>query len=78
MPRLEERIEQYSRRIGHAPQSWAELIRAGVLPGVPLDPLGHPYKLADGGRVQVAVPDDFPFITKGLPPGVQAAEKPKL
>ncbi len=78
VPRLEEVIEQYSRRAGHVPQSWAELVRAGVLPGVPLDPLGHPYKLVPGGRVQVAVPDDLPFITKGLPPDVQAAEKPKL
>ena len=78
VPKLEEVIEQYSRRAGHAPQIWAELIRAGVLPGVPLDPLGHPYKLVEGGKVQVAVPDDLPFITKGLPPGAQAAENPKL
>jgi hypothetical protein len=53
------------------------LIRAGYLPGIPLDPLGNPYKLVPGGKVQVAAPDDLPFITKGLPPNVQASAQPK-
>lgn len=78
VPRLEEVVRQYTKRSGEVPQSWAALIRAGYLPGVPLDPVGHPYKLAAGGRVEVAVPNDLPFITQGLPPGIQASEKPKL
>jgi len=40
------------------------------LPGIPVDPDGHPYKLSPEGRVEVRVPDDFPFATKGLPPGL--------
>ncbi|HKW26964.1 MAG TPA: hypothetical protein VJN48_14350 [Terriglobales bacterium] len=78
VPKLEEVVRQYTLRAGHDPQNWADLVRAGYLPGIPLDPVGHPYKLASGGQVEVAVPDDLPFITKGLPPGVQASEKPKL
>ena len=78
VPKLEEVIRQYSLRAGHAPASWADLIRAAYLPGIPLDPVGHPYKLAAGGKVQVAAPDDLPFITKGLPSNVQASERPNL
>ena len=78
VPRLEEVIRQYTQRSGQLPQRWADLIRAGYLPGVPLDPVGHPYKLAAGGKVEVAVPDDLPFITQGLPPGFQASEKPRM
>ncbi|HSB75776.1 MAG TPA: hypothetical protein VLC12_09010 [Terriglobales bacterium] len=75
---LEEIIQRYSASAGHAPRNWADLVRSGDLPGIPLDPLGHPYKLLGGGRVDVAVPDDLPFITKGLPPQAQASEKPNL
>jgi tetratricopeptide (TPR) repeat protein len=78
VPKLEQVIRQYAAQAGHEPQNWSDLVSAGYLPGIPLDPLGHPYKLVRGGRVEVAVPDDLPFITKGLPPGVQASEKPKL
>ena len=78
VPRLEEAVRQFTLRFGHTPENWADLVRAGYLPGIPLDPVGHPYKLAVGGRVEVRAPDDLPFITKGLPPDVQASEKPKL
>ena len=78
VPQLNALIQRYFQRNGRYPQDWAELIRAGYLPGVPLDPAGHPYKLAAAGRVQVAIPADLPFITQGLPPGIQASEKPKL
>ncbi len=78
VPQLKALIQRYLQRTGHYPQDWVELIRAGYLAGIPIDPLGHPYKLAAGGRVEVAVPADLPFITQGLPPGVQASEKPKL
>ena len=78
VPRLEILASQFFRRTGHYPESWEELIRAGYLTGIPIDPVGHPYKLLPGGKVQVAVPDDLPFITQGLPPGVQASVKPRL
>ncbi len=73
VPKLEEVVSQYTSRAGHAPENWAELVGAGFLPGIPLDPVGHPYKLAAGGRVEVTDLYDLPFITKGLPPGVEAS-----
>jgi hypothetical protein len=48
----------------------ADLQAAGMIHGIPVDPLGHSYKLVDG-RVEVRVPDDLPFIQKGAPPGYQ-------
>ncbi|HXZ27117.1 MAG TPA: hypothetical protein VEG08_03855 [Terriglobales bacterium] len=67
---LEALVRRYQAQTGHPPASWFEMIAAGELPGLPLDPLGKPYKLAPGGRVEVQSPGDFPFITRGLPPGV--------
>jgi tetratricopeptide (TPR) repeat protein len=76
VPKLEGVVREYTQRTGHAPQNWMELIQAGYLRGVPMDPLGHAYKLAGGGRVEVADADKLPFITRGLPPERQASEKP--
>jgi tetratricopeptide (TPR) repeat protein len=78
VPKLEEVVRQYTSRMGHTPENWADLVRAGYLPGIPLDPVGHPYNLVSGGKVEVAVPDDLPFITKGLPPGFQTSGVPNL
>jgi hypothetical protein len=78
VPQLNALLQRYLERTGHYPHDWAELVRAGYLPGIPVDPVGHPYKLAPGGKVEVAAPADLPFITQGLPPGIQASEKPKL
>ena len=78
VPHLEQIARQYFQRTGHYPENWAELVHTGYLPGIPLDPVGHPYRLAAGGQVRVSVPDDLPFITHGLPPGVKASEMPKL
>lgn len=76
VPKLEAVVRQYSERTGHAPQSWVELVQAGYLRGIPVDPIGHAYQLAGGGRVQVADAKELPFITRGLPPKAQASEKP--
>lgn len=71
--KLEARVERFKARNGRAPQNMIEVVQAGLLPGIPLDPLGHPYKLVDG-RIEVADPNALPFINKGLPPNV----KPEL
>jgi tetratricopeptide (TPR) repeat protein len=78
VPKLRQLSQEYQKRTGNYPQTWAELVHAGFLPGVPLDPIGHLYKLASGGRVEVAVPNDLPFITEGLPRGTRASSVPKL
>lgn len=78
VPRLEQLTQNFFRRSGHYPENWAELARAGYLPGIPLDPLGHPYRLGRAGKVFVAAPDDLPFITKGLPPGAKPSHVSQL
>lgn len=70
VPKLEERINDYQRVTGHFPASWAEMVRAGYLRGIPLDPKGTPYKLTSYGTVELENPNDFPFALEGLPPGM--------
>ena len=38
-------VWRYKARTGRMPQSWQELIPAGVLRAVPLDPAGVPFEL---------------------------------
>ncbi|MCU1301536.1 MAG: hypothetical protein JWQ87_1820 [Candidatus Sulfotelmatobacter sp.] len=72
---LQEAVTRYRERTGHLPASMAELAAAEGLHGIPTDPDGHPYKLTPEGRIEVRVPDDFPFATNGLPPGYQPQPK---
>ncbi len=64
---LEKIAESYHQRTGHWPSSVGQLISAGLLPGIPVDPLGKPYKLMPEGRFEVVDPDALPFINKGRP-----------
>jgi hypothetical protein len=72
---LQDRVDQFTRQNGRLPSGWPELISAGFLRRVPADPMNNFYQLV-GGRVQVAQPDLFPFITRGLPPGQEAGDLP--
>jgi len=69
---LEQLIAIYRQKTGRWPSSFSDLQAAGMLRALPLDPLGQTYKLVPGGRVEVREPDEFPFITKGTPPGYVA------
>jgi tetratricopeptide (TPR) repeat protein len=75
---LRAAVTRFGERNGRLPVSMSELAAAERLPGVPADPDGHPYKLDAEGRVLVENPDDFPFITKGTPPGYKPAARPKF
>jgi hypothetical protein len=75
---LEAVADSYRQKFGHFAMSFEELARAGMLPGIPVDPLGTPYKLEKDGHVVVQNPDDFPFVEKGLPPGYVPPKKPKF
>lgn len=66
---LQEAVARFNANNGRFPTSMWELASAEHLPGVPVDPDGSPYELTLDGRVLVHNPDDFSFITKGLPPG---------
>ena len=72
---LQERADEFRKQNGRSPTGWQELIWAGLLRRVPVDPKSNPYQLV-GGRVQVAQPDLFPFITRGLPLGQEARDLP--
>jgi tetratricopeptide (TPR) repeat protein len=68
---LEQIVDIFKTRTGRTPQNVAELVQAGLLRGISLDPLGRPYKIVDG-RVEVEDRNALPFITKGLPPNVKS------
>ncbi|MGA8154532.1 MAG: hypothetical protein WB952_26545 [Terriglobales bacterium] len=69
---LEKRVASYQRATSHLPSSFYDLQSAGLLRAMPVDPLGHTYKLMPDGTVEVRDPDDLPFIDKGTPPGYLA------
>ena len=69
---LERLASLYRDKTGRFPSSFSDLQSASMLNGIPVDPLGNPYKLMPDGSVEVSDPDDLPFITKGTPPGYTA------
>ena len=71
---LEEVVAKYRRQTGMFPVTISDLERAGLIRGTPMDPTGRPYKLMADGRVEVQDPDRIPFITKGLPPGMESPQ----
>jgi tetratricopeptide (TPR) repeat protein len=66
---LQAAVTRFGERTGRLPTSFSELLAAEGLRGLPVDPDGNPYRFAREGRILVEKPDDFPFITKGTPPG---------
>jgi len=75
---LEALVVRYREQTGRFPTRFSDLEMAGMLRGIPTDPIGHPYKLMPDGRVEVRVPDDLPFIEKGTPSGYVPPLKPKF
>ncbi len=45
---LQRTVDEYERRTGQPPQGWADLVRARMTPGMPLDPSRTPFELKDG------------------------------
>lgn len=70
---LQSAVTRFGERTGRLPSSMQELLAAEGVRGVPVDPDGNPYRLSSDGSILVANPDDFPFITRGLPPGYKPA-----
>jgi len=75
---LETLLSHYREKTSHWPEGFSDLVAAGMLPGIPVDPLGHTYKMTPDGQVEVRVPDDLPFIQKGVPPGYVPPARPKF
>ena len=70
--KLEEVVQKYRAQTGHLPSTIADLERAGFIHGTPEDPNEKPYKLMPDGRIEVQYPTSIPYITKGLPPGMES------
>lgn len=51
---LEQLTAAYAARAGAPPASWEQMVRAGLLQRVPLDPAGQPYQLNPQGDVTVS------------------------
>lgn len=76
--RLQDAVTRFGDLTGRLPLNMAELIAAGHLPGIPADPDGTPYLLSPQGRVLLQNPDNFPFVTQGLPPGYKPSALPRF
>ena len=61
---LDRRVNAYHDRTGTYPANWEDLIRAGLLQGIPADPHGEPYKLLLNGVISVQDPKQFPFLNE--------------
>ncbi|SRR5579871_172650 len=61
---LEKRVSIYKGRTGVLPSRWLDMVRAGLLPGLPQDPNGAEYKLLPDGTVDVQDPAKFRFIDR--------------
>jgi hypothetical protein len=66
---LEKGVQLYRQRTGNYPRSFRDLVQAGILHGVPVDPLGNEYQLDSHGHVFISDPDNVPFVEKALPSG---------
>jgi tetratricopeptide (TPR) repeat protein len=75
---LQAAVTRFGEKNGRLPAGMAELAAAEHSPRIPVDPDGNAYELTPQGRVQIAKPDDFPFVTKGLPPGYKPSAMPKF
>jgi tetratricopeptide (TPR) repeat protein len=71
---LEAVVARYRQQTGRLPASMLDLEHDRFLRGIPLDPTGHPYKLMPDGRIEIDDPQSIPFITKGLPPGMESPQ----
>jgi tetratricopeptide (TPR) repeat protein len=60
--KLQKVAQEYHKKTGGFPASWADMIRVGLLRGTPIDPYGEPYKLKAEGVVDVQDGAKFPYL----------------
>jgi len=60
MDLLLQAASDYERRVGTLPRTWEDLVRAGSLPAIPIDPMGYPYVI-DGPRGIVTLAPESPL-----------------
>jgi tetratricopeptide (TPR) repeat protein len=62
---LERQVQAYREKTGASPSGWPDMVRAGLLPGIPIDSTGSPFTLMADGTVTVKDPSKFPFLGEG-------------
>jgi tetratricopeptide (TPR) repeat protein len=73
---LQDAIAKFEQQTGRLPITMFELVSAEGIAGIPEDPDGSAYLLTLDGHIQLQHPDDFPFATRGFPPGYKAPIRP--
>jgi hypothetical protein len=54
MAPVQQRVDQFIAKTGRVPADWTEMIRAGAIPGLPVDSNRTPYVLEPSGRVTIS------------------------
>jgi tetratricopeptide (TPR) repeat protein len=68
--RLQHMVDELLRRTDTQITDWRPLIRAGVIPGVPLDPAGVPYELSSSSHVELSTAS--PLYPLPIEPGARS------
>jgi hypothetical protein len=61
---LDALADQYEKQAGRRPTRMSELVQAGLLPGIPGDPLGYAYVFGPEGKAELNV--DSPLLEQQL------------
>lgn len=64
---LDQLAQEYQQRFGHFPASSAEMVHAGMIGGVPVDPAGYPYQFGADGKSKLD--RRSPIVITPPPPG---------
>ena len=64
MREMDRLAAEYEARTGKHASHLSELVQAGLLKGIPLDPEGYPYVLGENGKTELSV--DSPLIEQQL------------
>ncbi len=56
--------DQYAKRFGHRPKRISELVQAGMISAMPVDPLGYTYVFDDNGKAALNL--NSPLLEKQL------------
>jgi hypothetical protein len=54
MDEIQAKLDEFARVTGTAATDWQSVVRAGVFPGVPIDPTGTPYELSSDGTIRLS------------------------
>jgi tetratricopeptide (TPR) repeat protein len=61
---LDALADEYQRRFGRRPARTGELVQAGLLRGIPGDPMGYPYMFGENGKAELSL--DSPLLEQQL------------